>query len=165
MKFYVKSDEEVKRAHDKRTSDDKAAIEVMQDNEKYQDNAEVGIFWYNVNSHTLFGVYSTIADSLNWYHSDQFECDIKTEPRLHKDIWKKKSRQSTNSLFIGDYTRVPRGRVFQFKDQGFKVYVGDWIDLYPEAKEQILLEFNLPNDTQFVKDVHWDIGHGWSDEF
>ena len=66
----------------------------------------------------------------------------------------------------GNYTLVPRGRVFEFKDVGYVVFTGEWIDNCPEAKDLILFEFNLPEDkTEFRKDSHWDIGHGWSQEF
>ena len=165
MKLYIKSTEEVKDAQSKRTDNDKAAIEVMKSLEEYQGSPQVGIFWYSPVFNKLFGVCSTLASSLTWRKSSQFEAEIKTDGRLHKDIWKKKSRQSGDSLFVGDYTRIPRGRIFEFKDGGFKVYVGDWIDEYPQAKSLIIDEFDLPKDVKFVKDVHWDLGHGWSDEF
>ena len=36
---------------------------------------------------------------------------------------------------------------------------------YPHVKNMILDEFELPKDnTEFVQDIHWEIGHGWSDE-
>ena len=82
----------------------------------------------------------------------------------HKDIWAKEFRRNKDSRFVGDYTQIPRGRVCEYKDKGFVVYVGDWIDNYPEAKSEILFEFNLPETTTFVKDIHWNLGHGWSDE-
>ena len=54
----------------------------------------------------------------------------------------------------------------------FDVYVGHWlsestngqtvdIEKFREALED---EFNLPNDFEFVVDIHWDLGHGWSEE-
>lgn len=31
---------------------------------------------------------------------------------------------------------------------------------------EIMLEFQLPEDnTRFAQDEHWDLGHGWSNEF
>jgi hypothetical protein len=43
--------------------------------------------------------------------------------------------------------------------------VGDWIKDYPSCKDLILIEFQLPKDnTEFVIDSHWDLGHGWSDK-
>lgn len=60
---------------------------------------------------------------------------------------------------------MPRGRVFEFKDKGFVVFTSDWINDYPEAKQDIIFEFQLPGDTKFERDYHWDIGHGWSNGF
>ena len=40
--------------------------------------------------------------------------------------------------------------------------VGQWLDEYPEAKQLIMEEFNLPEDKTMVKyAVHWDIGQKW----
>ena len=165
MKFYIKTEEEVKSAQETRNNTDKAAIDVMQQNEQYQDDPCVGIFWYDVKNAELFGVQSTLAEDLPWYESNQFGSFVRTERRLHKSKWQKEYFRDKDSRFRGEYTKVPRGRVFEFKDSGFKVYTGDWIDSYPNVKKLILEEFQLPEDTEFVKDVHWDVGHGWSDEF
>ena len=40
--------------------------------------------------------------------------------------------------------------------------VGKWLEEYPEARELILEEFDLPADkTVFEYAVHWDIGQKW----
>ena len=31
-------------------------------------------------------------------------------------------------------------------------------------KKEIIDEFELSSDVRFIKDEHWNIGHGWSDE-
>lgn len=148
-----------------RSDETMAAIEVMAENEKYQNDPMVGIFWYDVDKDELFGVRSTFAEDMNWYYSNQFKSDVKTDKRLHKDIWKKEFFRGKDKRFHGDHTLVPRGRVFEFPDK-FCVYVGDWFDEYPSVSELVIDEFQLPADnTEFVKDVHWNIGHGWSDEF
>ena len=165
MKKYVKSAEEAATERSIRTSVENSAIDLMQVNDQYQDSPEVGMFWYDPENDELFGVRSCLADSIGWYHSSQWGKDVKTDTHLHKNIWQKEYFRGKDKRFHGDHTLVPRGRVFEFKDEGFIVFTGDWIDNYPSAKQQILSEFNLPNDTQFVKDIHWDIGHGWSDEF
>lgn len=165
MKLYIKSKDEVTNSQIHRSDIDKSAIEVMLDNESIQDDPLVGIFWYDIDNDELFGVKSTIASKLDWYHSTQWNQLVKTEPRLHKQIWQKEYFKGRDKRFTGDYSLIPRGRIFEFKDIGFRVYTGDWIDDYPEVKQQILEEFELPDSTEFVKDVHWDIGHGWSDEF
>ena len=149
-----------------RDNNTKAAIEVMRFNEQFQDEPRVGIFWYDVNKNELFGVRQTHADEAKWYHSGQFNTDIRTERDLHKDVWKKEFYRGRDKRFNGDHTLVPRGRVFEFKDEGFRVYIGRWINDYPNVKELIIDEFELPKDkTKFFIDSHWDIGHGWSQEF
>lgn len=142
-----------------------AAIEVMMSNMYMQDDSDVGCFWYDTKLNELFGVNAVPSSSMSFYHSNQFNADVRTGPRLHQSIWKKESIRCKDKRFNGDYTLIPRGRVFEFKDQGFVVFTGDWINEYPEAKSEILLEFNLPNNTEFRIDEHWNIGRSWSDEF
>ena len=143
-----------------------AAIEVMRFNEQFQDEPRVAIFWYDTNKDELFGVRMTHASDAKWYESSQFNAIVKTEKDLHKNVWNKEKHRGKDKRFKGDHTLVPRGRVFEFKDDGFRVYTGSWINNYPEAKELILDEFELPKDnTTFIQDSHWDIGHGWSQEF
>lgn len=165
MKRMIKTAQtaELERMH--RDADAQSAIDVMHANDDYQDSPEVGMFWYDPNTNELFGVRSSLADSVGWYHSTQWGRDVKTDTHLHKNIWQKEFHRGKDKRFRGDHTLVPRGRVFEFKDDGYRVYTGDWIDEYPDAQQLILDEFNLPSNTKFIKDVHWDIGHGWSDEF
>ena len=140
-------------------------MELMQYNDQFKDDPYVGSFWYDPNKDELFGVYSVLASDTPLVSSKLFGQKVKTGRKLHKDIWKKETYKKKDSRFRGDHTLIPRGRVFQLEDGTFKVMVGDWIDKYPEAKEEILYEFQLPEDTDFVKDYHWNIGHGFSDEF
>ena len=155
MKFKLREDNETN-----------AAKAVMVDNEKYQDDPYVGIFWYDTKENELFGVKSTLAREARWYTSHQFNTTVRTETRLHKQVWQKEFFKRKDKRFQGDYTQVPRGRIFEFKNDGFKVFTGSWINDYPECKNLIMYEFQLPeNNTKFVQDEHWDIGHGWSDEF
>ena len=142
-----------------------ALKETMNDNIDRQEDPEVGIFWYDVNSQSLFGVKSADVNDVKFYHSSLFDADVKTCVPLHYKVWEKEQYRAKDKRFLGDYTRVPRGRVFYIKDQGFVVVVGDWINDYPEAKPEILSEFNLPKDTEFRIDKHWSLGHGWSDKF
>jgi len=142
-----------------------AAMQVMIENEQYQNDPYVGIFWYDTEENELFGVKSTLAQEARWYTSPQFRTTVRTETRLHKQIWEKEYFKRKDKRFQGDYTKIPRGRVFEFKNNGFKVFTGNWIKNYPECKNLILFEFQLPDNTEFIIDEHWDIGHGWSDEF
>ena len=143
-----------------------AAMDAMLDSFESQGSPCVGPFWYDPENDELFGQSLTLASDRPFFKSLQFGAEVRTGHALHKSIWKKKSMQGKDKRFSGDYTQVPRGRVFEFKGQGFKVFVGSWIDDYPSAKGQIIDEFDLPRDnTEFVKDSHWDLGHGWSEEF
>lgn len=163
MKLLIKSSEQAAQGRANRSSRDKAVIDVMRQSFDMQNEPEVGLFWYDPDSQELIGVTSSLASTLPWSSSKLCSEGIKTDPRLHRTVWNKQVKRSPN--IFGEYTDMPRGRVFEFKDEGFKVYVGDWIDDCPEAVDLILEEFSLPEDTEFIKDVHWDIGHGWSDEF
>lgn len=150
---------------EERSNSTKAAIELMKEDLNYQDEPLVGIFWYSVTRNELFGVVNSPAIDLDWRTSPQFHCDIRTDRRLHQDIWKKNHFKKVPG-FENDYVYTPRGRVFEFKDSGFKVYTSRWINDYPQAKQLIIDEFQLPKDsTEFIQDSHWDIGHGWSQEF
>lgn len=98
--------------------------------------------------------------------SPQWNKEVRTGRRLPKNVWGKRSQRKKDNRFSGDYTQVPRGRVFEFKNEWFVVFTGKWKDDYPEAKEEIMFEFQLPEDnTRFVQNEHWDLGHGWSNEF
>ena len=119
----------------------------------------------DTNEKELFGVNSEISSHIPFIKSEQFNANVRTGGKLHKNVWKKEYHRGKDSRFKGNYTRIPRGRVFEFENDGFKVYVGDWIDDYPEVKEMIIDEFDLPQNTEFIKDIHWDIGHGWSEEY
>lgn len=143
-----------------------AAMEFMASSDNLQDESFVGCFWYDNNKNELYGVVKTPAEEIGYYHSLQWNKDVKTAHTLHEHIWNKQFHRGKDSRFKGDYTQKPRGRVFEFKDEGFMVFTGSWINDYPEAKDEIMFEFQLPKDnTTFVQDEHWDIGHGWSNEF
>lgn len=123
----------------------------------------VGIFWYDVNSDELFGVYKTMVSQLDFDSNGR-----KTYPILHKDIWNKEAKKALykkkSTKFKGDYTLIPRGRIFQYEDGHFEVMVGDWFKQH-NIKELIIDEFDLPeHQTDFIIDRHWNIGNGWSDE-
>lgn len=139
-------------------------IEVMKANNKLQNNASVGCFRYDINKKELFGVYSALADDIPFQKTNIFDQKVKNGRKLCKDIWEKQSF-GHDSRFKGDYTLVPRGRVFQLEDKSFAVIVGDWIKDYPEATEIIIYEFDLPKDnTKFIINNHWNIGQNFADE-
>jgi hypothetical protein len=127
------------------------------------DKAEVGLFWYNPTDEELFEVHSIPATSLKKGEM--------TYPKLHKDIWaklhfrakdRKKNGLSYESIYLVDYTQVPRGRIF-LKDDTFYILTGSWIT--DTIKNMIIEQFNLQNcEIIFKIDSHWEIGHGWSTE-
>ena len=161
MKKYIKSDWEFNSSEDINV-----LKELMHENISHQDDSEVGIFWYDVENDELFGVKSADVIDVSFYESSLFPGSrVKTCRPLHYKVWDREHRRGKDKRFQGDYTQVPRGRIFFVEDQGFVVIVGSWINDYPEAKELILEEFNLPKDTIFKMDQHWDLGHGWSDKF
>ena len=136
----------------------------MSDNFEMQEDPKVGIFWYDKTGDELFGVTASFAAELPF--NDR---GTKTVGTLHKTWWKKqqeraKAKNQLNSIFLKDYTQVPRGRVFQRKDGTFELFCGSWIN--ERIVELIKDEFNLWNVQLEVKvDTHWEIGHGWSEEY
>lgn len=139
--------------------------ELMIETNEYEGEPNIGIFWYDVNKHELFGVYSVPSDMIQFQKSNYFDGNIRTFSKMHYAIWKKEQYKKKDRRFLGDYTLTPRGRIFEIEDKGFLVCTGKWINNHPEAKEKILFEFDLPEDkTEFRVDEHWDIGHGWSDK-
>lgn len=158
MKRYIRDDWEYNS-----TPEVNALKELMRANIEHQDDPEVGIFWYDTENDDLFGVKSSSVDELKYYHSTLFNADVKTCKALHYKVWEREYFRGKDKRFQGDYTQVPRGRIFYIKDKGFVVITGSWINDYPEAKSTILYEFKLPEDTEFQIDSHWDLGHGWSD--
>lgn len=145
--------------------DRESVIKSMRDCFEYSEaqHSQIGIFWYDVNKDELFGVNKEDAEHCNFVPSSDGD-DIRSYGRLHKDIWKKEQYRGKDKRFVGDYTKIPRGRVSQYKNKGFVVFVGDWIDDYPSVKADIIYEFELPSDVEFRKDHHWNLGNGWSDE-
>ena len=52
-------------------------------------------------------------------------------------------------------------REVQIRNDGID---GKTIDI-EQFRELLGDEFNLPEDFDLVVDIHWDLGHGWSEEF
>lgn len=129
------------------------------------DKPQLGIFWFNPSSFSLFGVNKSDADlCLAEGHL--------TYPKLHKTFWQKqhhraRAKEDISSLYYEEhnYTMIPRGRIF-FIDGKYIVKVGEWINEIDKEKfsELIQDEFNLPEDLEFEIDFHWNLGHGWSEE-
>ncbi|MDR0389298.1 MAG: hypothetical protein LBH73_04455 [Spirochaetaceae bacterium] len=146
------------------TTEREDVIKTMSDNFDAQEDPRVGIFWYDPEDDELFGVTSSAASELSFNDRGR-----KTVKLLHKTWWKKqqeraKARGQLTSKFMKDYTQTPRGRIFQTEGGLFEVMCGSWIN--ERIIELVKDEFNLHGVQLEVKvDEHWEIGHGWSDEY
>lgn len=101
----------------------------------------VGIFWYDPEEHSLFGVRKK-----------------ELMPLMVEEAAEK-------GVFFIDYgesiAETYAGRIVWNKDK-FIVLVGKWAEpIQEELSELIEQEFSLPY-FEFVYDEHWDLGHGWS---
>ena len=141
-------------------------IECMQKFADKEAEPQVGIFWYDALNDELFGV-----SKIDVSNAKANKSGLKTVDLLHKTFWRKNQyrdqSKGKDSIYVGDYTQIPRGRVFYNENNNlFEVMVGSWIEKYPGAKEEIIYDFDLPKDkTNFIIDRHWELGHGWSEEF
>ena len=145
-------------------SERKGVMASMSDNFENQENPKVGFFWYDETDDELFGVTAVDAQELSFNDHGR-----KTVGTLHRTWWKKqqekaKAKKQLTSIFLKDYTQVPRGRIFQRYDGTFELMCGSWIN--ERIVELVKDEFNLWFVPLEVKtDIHWEIGHGWSEEY
>ena len=140
----------------------------------------VGIFWYDPEDHTFFGVRKKELTPQMVEEAAVKGKPFINYPQLNYEVWQEETKaaiereESQTSLsssereqaraklkFKGDYTQVPRGRVAWTIDK-FIVLVGKWAEpIQDELTELLEQEFSLPY-FEFVYDEHWDLGHGWS---
>ena len=109
----------------------------------------IGIFWYDPEEHNFFGV-----------HKKEITPKM-VEEAAEKGIYN--IDYSTSSLLhhTSDIKHHLCGRVAWNIDK-FIVLVGKWAEpIQKELTELLEQEFSLPY-FEFVYDVHWDLGHGWS---
>jgi len=139
-------------------------METMSENFDYQDEPKVGIFWYDEKTDSLFGVNKSFAGELQYNFNG-----LKTVRILHKQWWQKEKNKRLSKgedigIFSVDYTQIPRGRIFQYKNGTFQLMCGSWINehIIDLVKEEFDLQ-NVPLEVK--KDEHWEIGHGWSEEY
>ncbi|MDR2953303.1 MAG: hypothetical protein LBU82_08695, partial [Treponema sp.] len=105
----------------------KNVMECMSANFDYQNDPEVGIFWYDEKTDSLFGVNKGYAGELQFNSNG-----LKTVRILHKQWWQKEknkrlSKGENPGIYSMDYTQIPRGRIFQYKDGTFQLMCGSWI--------------------------------------
>lgn len=124
---------------------------------------QVGIFWYDPTDHSFFGVCKQeltpgcierlMAKGIQTIDLDTLMqyCSSTTQEILG-------SRPFGES---GERGLIPRGRV-AWNINKFIVFVGQWAKpIEEELSQMIEKEFALPY-FEFVYDIHWDLGHGWS---
>lgn len=119
---------------------------------------QVGIFWFDPNDHTFFGVRK---QELTPKQVEEFAAkgvrtiDITAfNPNIDEIISPRPKRESGERV-------LPRGRV-AWNINKFIVFVGQWAKpIETELTQMIEQEFALPY-FEFVYDYHWDLGHGWS---
>lgn len=104
----------------------------------------VGIFWYDPEDHTLFGVRKK-----------------ELTPREVEDAAEKGMPFiNLSEVFKRDGSR--KGGCVVWNVDKFVIKVGHWAEpIQEELSELIEKEFALPY-FEFVYDEHWDLGHGWS---
>lgn len=135
----------------------------------FDDEPQVGIFWYDIHSNQLFGVEKDDAAKYIQKNGDG------TLPKLHRSYWKKQhyraiSRNNVDSIFYKEdnYTLIPRGIVFVKSNGDLFVTVGDWIynaNINIEDLRDLIADtFNLPDNFEIVIDEHWNIGNGWNED-
>jgi hypothetical protein len=134
---------------------EKECLDIMDKFLDSQDDPKLGIFWYDPRDQELFGVSKSYRDEVKG-------TTIKT---LHKTVWAKEFNKRKNKglppgKWAGSYTDIPRGRIFYINNE-FVVKTGSWISDYPEAKQLIIEEFDLPENVKFEKEIHWEIGQGY----
>lgn len=112
-------------------------------------NPSVGIFWYDFDSHSLFGVRK---QEVTPAQMEAAACDglpFIIYPETNEDVWRKER-------FPGDYARTPRGRVSWVVNR-FVVLVGSWArPIEDELTALLQAEFSLPA-LELVIDEHWDV--------
>ena len=143
-----------------------AAKECMLHSIDEQDLPCVGPFFYDNDKNELYGCnIIALAKDLQFSYSPIWNKYIRTSAILHQTIWNKGNKRGNDKRFNCDMNDNLIGRVFEFKDEGFKAIVGDWINDYPEAKKEILEVFQLPNGTEFIVSEIYNIDSYFKKDF
>jgi hypothetical protein len=142
----------------------KTVIQCMADHFDNQNDPKVGIFWYDEKNDELFGVTKINADELQFNSKG-----LKTISTLHKSWWQSQqkriiAKKKPLGMFQQDYTMIQRGRIFQRNDGIFQLMCGSWIN--DNIENLVKEEFDLQTvQLERIIDEHWEIGHGWSEEY
>ena len=108
----------------------------------------VGIFWYDPEDHSLFGVRKQELTPCEVEEAAKKGVPFINYPQLHRQVWAKEyfraQAMHTPTKFKGDYSQIPRGRVAWTIDK-FIVLVGKWAEpIQEELSGLIEKEFSLP---------------------
>ena len=104
----------------------------------------------------LVDVYLKDFDSVELHPNDKH---IST--KIHQNVWEKnyynaraKDGKEKLTFYEQYYASIPSGRVnFNEIENRFEVMIADWFDSYPNLKDEIMLEFQLPADKTVFKKV------------
>ena len=121
----------------------------------------VGIFWYAL-GYKCFGVEYSYYSDIPFKDTEFFSQKANTSRHSHPDYWvhlQKRNKLPKEFVDISDYSRIAHGQVFGLEDGTFRVMHGKWIEYFPNAKKDIIAEFDLPEDkTTFMYNSAFDVG-------
>lgn len=113
------------------------------------ESSAVGIFWYNAETHSLFGVRKESVSLERMEDAARDGYPFIIYPETNEEVWQQEK-------FSGDYARTPRGRVSWIVNK-FVVLVGSWArPIQGELTALLQSEFSLPS-LDLVFDRHWDV--------
>ena len=124
---------------------------------------KVGIFWID-KENLPFEVHS-VPVSQGFQTTD----NLITIGILHKNVWKeeyndRKYHHKEIGIYAAPYSDIRRGRIFFNKTKNqYEIMTGSWVT--DEILAEIIRKFNLPKNSVNIIDEHWEIGHGYSDEY
>ena len=116
---------------------------------KIDESPAVGIFWYNAETHSLFGVRKELVSRERMETAARDGYPFIIYPETNEEVLHQEQ-------FPGDYARTPRGRISWIVNK-FVVLVGSWArPIQAELTALLKEEFSLPS-LELVFDEHWDL--------
>ena len=113
------------------------------------ESPAVGIFWYNAETHSLFGVRKESVSLVRMEDAARDGYPFIIYPETNEEVWQQEK-------FSGDYARPPRGRVSWIVNR-YVVLVGSWArPIQAELTALLQAEFSLPS-LELVFDRHWNV--------